>query len=132
MLRNANQNHALEGCWMTLLRLIPAMGTHVGMRRRHNEDYIGYRYPDDIEILQESGALFVVADGVGGLSAGERASSMAVERLIKHYYAADSEIPPDQRLSIAFQQVNHDVYKLLNDPGKPAATTMVAVVILEN
>jgi serine/threonine protein phosphatase PrpC len=117
---------------MTLLRLLPAMGTHVGMRRRHNEDSIGYRYPDDVEILQESGALFVVADGVGGLSAGERASSMAVERLIKHYYAADSEIPPDQRLAIAFQQVNHDVYKLLNDPGKPAATTMVAVVVLEN
>jgi serine/threonine protein phosphatase PrpC len=117
---------------MTLLRLLPAMGTHVGMRRRHNEDSIGYRYPDDVEILQESGALFVVADGVGGLSAGERASSMAVERLIKHYYAADSEIPPDQRLAIAFQQVNQDVYKLLNDPGKPAATTMVAVVVLEN
>jgi len=108
------------------------MGTHVGMRRRHNEDSIGYRYPDDVEILQESGALFVIADGVGGLSAGERASSMAVERLIKHYYAADNEIPPDQRLAIAFQQVNHDVYKLLNDPGKPAATTMVAVVVLEN
>jgi PPM family protein phosphatase len=117
---------------MTLLRLIPAMGTHVGMRRRHNEDAIGYRYPDDANSLQHAGALFIVADGVGGLSAGERASSLAVERLIKHYYSADPALPADERLEIAFQQVNFDVYKLLNDPGKPAATTLVAAVIVND
>lgn len=117
---------------MTLLRLTPAMGTHVGMRRRHNEDSIGYRYPDAADVLQHTGALFVIADGVGGLSAGERASSLAVERLTKYYYGADSRIMAEERLATAVQKTNHDVYQLLNDPGKPAATTLVAIVVLNN
>jgi PPM family protein phosphatase len=117
---------------MTLLRLTPAIGTHVGMRRRHNEDSIGYRYPDALHVLQNSGALFVVADGVGGLSAGERASSMTVERLTKYYYDGDGSIPAEERLATAVRKTNNDVYKFLNDPGKPAATTLVAIVILKN
>ena len=117
---------------MTLLRLTPAIGTHVGMRRRHNEDSIGYRYPDAAHVLQNSGALFVIADGVGGLSAGERASSMTVERLTRYYYDGDGTVPAEQRLAAAVQKTNTDVYKFLNDPGKPAATTLIAMVILQN
>ncbi|MDQ7036068.1 MAG: protein phosphatase 2C domain-containing protein [Anaerolineae bacterium] len=117
---------------MTLLRLTPAIGTHVGMRRRHNEDSIGYRYPDAADVLQHSGALFVIADGVGGLSAGERASSLAVERLTKYYYGADSHIMAEERLATAVQKTNNDIYRLLNDPSKPAATTIVAIVVLNN
>lgn len=96
------------------------------MRRKHNEDAVGYEYPAEAERLQQYGALFVVADGVGGLSAGDRASQLAVERLIKHFYALAPDTPQDERLAQAVQQVNTDIYQQLD---QQAATTLVAIVI---
>lgn len=114
---------------MTLLRLIPASATHRGMRRKHNEDAIGYRYPSDIETLRSYGALFIVADGVGGLSAGDEASQMTVEKLIEYYYASDVSLSVEQRLAEAIQDVNTDVFTALRREG---ATTLVTVVIIED
>jgi serine/threonine protein phosphatase PrpC len=111
---------------MTLLRLTPAVATHRGMRRRHNEDAVGYEYPTEPNKLQTYGALFVVADGVGGLSAGDKASTMAVEQLLQRYYAGNPKISTEERLAAAIQEVNLTVFKTLNRKG---ATTMVAVVI---
>jgi PPM family protein phosphatase len=111
---------------MTLLRLTPAIATHRGMRRRHNEDAVNYEYPLEPGKLAAYGALFVVADGVGGLSAGDKASSMAVEQLVQRYYAGDASVSTDERLAAAFLEVNLTVFKTLNRKG---ATTMVAVVI---
>lgn len=112
---------------MTLLQLTPAMASHRGMRRRHNEDSMDYEYPTDLSKLQTYGALFVVADGVGGLSAGEQASQMAVEKLIQHYYNGNPNISVEQRLAAAFQLTNTDVFIALK---REAATTLIAVVII--
>lgn len=112
---------------MTLLRLTPAMATHRGMRRRNNEDSVGYEYPSDLNTLQSYGALFVVADGVGGLAAGDQASQMAVEKLIQHYYGGDPDISAELRLAKAFHKTNADVFHSLN---REAATTLVAVLII--
>ena len=114
---------------MTLLRLTPATATHRGMRRRHNEDAVGYEYPADSNLLRSHGALFVVADGVGGLSAGDRASRMTVEHLIKHYYESDADSDVEQRLVQAIRQVNDDVYRELNPEG---ATTLVVALIIND
>src|SRR6185369_801968 len=111
---------------MTLLRLTPAVATHRGMRRRHNEDAVNYDYPIEPAKLQTYGALFVVADGVGGLSAGDKASTMAVEHLVQRYYAGNAAASAEERLAAAFLEVNNTVFKTLNRKG---ATTMVAVVI---
>jgi serine/threonine protein phosphatase PrpC len=111
---------------MTLLRLTPAVATHRGMRRRHNEDAVGYEYPIEPAKLQTYGALFVVADGVGGLAAGDKASTMAVEQLLQRYYAGSPSVSTEERLAAAIQEVNLAVFKTLNRKG---ATTMVAVVI---
>jgi serine/threonine protein phosphatase PrpC len=96
------------------------------MRRRHNEDAVNYEYPIEPAKLQAYGALFVVADGVGGLAAGDKASTMAVEQLVQRYYLGDSSVSTEERLAAAFQEVNLSVFKTLNRKG---ATTMVAVVI---
>ncbi len=114
---------------MTLLRLTPATATHRGMRRRHNEDAVGYEYPADINTLQSYGALFIVADGVGGLSSGDKASQMTVQHLIKHYYAGDVSISSEERLVQAIQKVNTDVFTELNQSG---ATTLVAALIIND
>lgn len=114
---------------MTLFKLIPATSTHRGMRRKQNEDAVGYKYPDNVALLQSHGALFVVADGVGGLSAGDATSNMAVERLIKRYYDTDAEIDPEARLAQAVTSVNADVYDKFKRKG---ATTLAAIVILND
>lgn len=113
---------------MTLLRLIPAMATHRGMRRQINEDAVAYEYPSDTALLQSHGALFIVADGVGGLSAGDEASQLTVKQLLKHYYAENPR-NIEQSLVQAIRAVNRDVYTTLNRKG---ATTLVAVVIIND
>jgi serine/threonine protein phosphatase PrpC len=113
---------------MTLLRLTPAIATHRGMRRRHNEDSVDYEYPTDLNKLQTYGALFVVADGVGGLSAGDQASQMAVKKLIQHYYAGNPDSSVEANLASAFHLSNTDVFNALK---REAATTLIAVVIKE-
>ena len=112
---------------MTVFRLTPALATHQGMRRRRNEDAVGYEYPTDPHQLKTYGALFIVADGVGGLPRGEEASRLAVDRLIKRYYEQDSAPSAAERLEQAIHQVNTDIYKDLNREG---GTTLVAAVVL--
>lgn len=114
---------------MTLLRLTPAVATHRGMRRRLNEDAVGYEYPNDGSLLLSHGALFMVADGVGGLSSGDKASQMAIENLSKHYYRSDVSKGIAEGLSRAIQQANTDVFLEFDRQG---ATTLVAVVIHGN
>jgi protein phosphatase len=52
-----------------------------GRVRDHNEDYVGYRQPEE-QVQAEAGWLYAVADGVGGARAGEIASKLAVQTLL--------------------------------------------------
>ncbi|MCC5872374.1 MAG: Stp1/IreP family PP2C-type Ser/Thr phosphatase [Gammaproteobacteria bacterium] len=58
--------------------------THTGQVREHNEDCIG---------LRPEVGLLVLADGMGGLKAGEVASAMAVEVITAELEAELEEIP---------------------------------------
>src|SRR5690606_22448944 len=93
------------------------------------EDAVGYEYPNDSSLLLSHGALFMVADGVGGLSSGDKASQMAVENLSKHYYRGDVSKGIAEGLSHAIQQANTDVFLEFDRQG---ATTLVAIVIHGN
>ncbi len=59
-----------------------AAKTDVGMKRTHNEDYFS---------LMEDEQLFIVADGMGGHSAGEVASRMAAETVSEFYQRTKDE-----------------------------------------
>jgi serine/threonine protein phosphatase PrpC len=73
------------------LRLEPAQLTDVGRKRPHNEDNMAYVIPKDATAMAKKGALFIVADGMGGHAAGEVASEIAVDTVSKAYYQDDSE-----------------------------------------
>lgn len=103
--------------------LYPAMGTHVGRRRRNNEDAIGYAYPDDPAVLQSYGALFIISDGVGGLARGEDYSSRAIGLLRQVYYRTEATSTPE-RLARAIQDVNRRLF----DQQQGGAATIVAAV----
>lgn len=59
--------------------------TDVGMRRQHNEDSHGVWAPADPELRERRGVLMVVADGMGGSQAGEVASRIAVQTVMRLY-----------------------------------------------
>jgi serine/threonine protein phosphatase PrpC/uncharacterized protein (UPF0333 family) len=72
------------------LRLDVAQLTDVGRRREHNEDNMAFVIPKDAQVMASKGALFIVADGMGGHAAGEVASEIAVDTVSNMYYQEDS------------------------------------------
>lgn len=111
---------------MPNFRLNVAMATHPGLRRPRNEDAIGYFYPDNYAVLCDRGALFVLADGVGSLPDGDKASHNAVERLIELYYQTPQNLSCEQALLQAIETVNAEIYC---DCEQQMATTLVAVLV---
>lgn len=117
------------------LRLEIAGATHVGMRRKRNEDALGL-YPASYEgAAQHQGFLVAVADGMGGAEKGEVASRLAIEALFETYYAQDDDaapdLPPAESLRASFNAAN----SLVHDEGRKLesgmmGTTLVACAIV--
>ena len=102
-----------------------------GLVRGHNEDFVIAYEPPTEDDRHRHGALYIVADGVGGADAGEVASQYASERTLHHYLAADGRADWGQRLIDAMQAANTDLRRLAagRDDSRRMATTMVAAVI---
>ena len=54
--------------------------TDQGRKRSNNEDWVTGFEPIDPDEVRFSGSLYIVADGVGGASKGERASQYAAQK----------------------------------------------------
>jgi protein phosphatase len=111
--------------------LTAAWRTDTGLVRGHNEDFvIAYEPPTDDD-RRRHGAVYIVADGVGGADAGEVASQYASERTLHHYLAGDGRTDWGARLLDAMQAANTDLRRLAaeRDDSRRMATTMVAAVI---
>ena len=105
---------------MTNVRFKLAAGTNVGLYRNNNEDnfivcpdlttsqWLLPQGSDDVA-LGDYGILLVVADGMGGMNAGEVASAMAVDT-IRQMFAPDA-IAPVVNDSKAIQQFMEEVVK---------------------
>lgn len=75
--------------------------TDIGRMRDNNEDNLLAIVPDDAQLREAKGALFVVSDGMGGYACGEVASALAVQRIREAYYAdAQNDIPTALRVAI--------------------------------
>ncbi|HVF92671.1 MAG TPA: Stp1/IreP family PP2C-type Ser/Thr phosphatase [Blastocatellia bacterium] len=110
-------------------RVVASLRTDVGCVREINEDSGKYVQPTSPEVLESKGMLFVVADGMGGHSAGEVASSIAVETVSRVYY--DDKSDPEESLKKAFQQANRDIHavSLKNASLSGMGTTCTALVL---
>ena len=113
------------------LYLTVGLTSDVGPRRKLNEDCADYRIPDDRVLYQGKGAIFVVADGMGGHQAGDVASRQAVSLVLDGYYADDASQPSDS-LVRAIKAANRSLYEAaLSDPDKSGmGTTLVAAIVL--
>jgi len=113
---------------MLNFRLYVGQGLDVGLRRSQNEDAIGYKHPDTWQDYTDKGALFIVADGVGGLSDGILASDRAVRGLLKQYFTEVQPTTISQTLDSVLQSLNSEINRLYES----SATTIVACVVRGN
>ena len=82
--------------------------TDKGCVREINEDSGRLVRPSHPALLAEKGMLLVVADGMGGHSAGEVASQMAVEVVSRLYYETPGE--PGAALRHAVEEANRRIH----------------------
>ena len=104
------------------LKLEVAALTDVGCKRTNNEDSFGYDLSTQI---------FAVCDGMGGMAAGEVASSTAVTELIRSFTRQSSETQAEQRLYQAILYANSQVCMLSreSDDLRGMGTTMVSACV---
>lgn len=113
------------------LELAAAKLSDVGRLRPHNEDFVDCYVPTDPEQLERKGAIYLVADGMGGHQAGEVASQRAVATVIQQYYV-DPDHDAATSLVRAFRQANQYIHEQAqaNPDRAGMGTTLVAAVIL--
>lgn len=128
----------LDALFLTApLRLQIAQDTDTGRVRSINEDNLLTVLPENPDILKNKGALFVVADGMGGHTRGSRASQLAVDMVRESYYQNES---PDRAAALvqAVQQASAFIYaESLKDSAQAdtksmMGTTCIAAVFQEH
>lgn len=61
----------------------------IGKVRENNEDKMEFFIPEKEELLQEKGAIFILADGMGGHNAGQIAAELATQTFLRFYLEND-------------------------------------------
>ena len=104
--------------------------THPGIVRDHNEDSYLIFIPSDERDKRLKGALFAVADGVGGRAKGEVASRLALETLKDRYYEKNTTSPL-QALKEALIEAHKRLLKISSESPehRGMATTCATLVI---
>ena len=107
----------------------------VGKKREKNEDACVVYAPESPKLLQNRGVLFAVADGMGGASAGEHASHLALKVLVESYFEGNK---PQTKVPIALRTAlevaNVRIYEEASTSPELSGmgTTVSAMVILGN
>lgn len=104
--------------------------SNVGKKRKNNEDSCILCAPRDERLAEERGLLFAVADGMGGASAGEYASRVALRVLVEKYYSG-LLLPAPDALREAVQSANDRIFEEadLNPMYAGMGTTVSALVV---
>ena len=123
---------------MRTMRVRFSGDTHVGMKRKHNEDRFG---------LPDEERLVIVADGMGGHASGEVASQMAVETVIAYFKSTmdDTEVTwpfkldrgtryEMNRMSVAVKLANQRIHETAarSEELHGMGTTIVAGLFLDD
>ena len=102
-----------------------------GMREMQ-QDSFGISDTENEQLLKEKGVLAVVADGMGGLSDGERMSQLVVVTMLQGFESKAEDPSPVSTLLRLVDEANTGVNKELGEEmlGK-CGSTVVAVIVKE-
>lgn len=100
-------------------RLSGAGYTHSGHLRGRNEDAI---------LLDPSGQLWVISDGMGGHGHGDVAAAMVVDGLAM----LDDGDDPEALITAQVQQINSEIFTLASHKGGTMGATLVAAFFQES
>lgn len=103
----------------------------VGRKREHNEDSCVLCVPNDDDLRQRLGIVVAVADGMGGASAGEYASQLALTSFLSQYYATEESTSIPVALESAIKEANRTVFQEASDnPEYDGMGTTLSSVVL--
>ena len=102
--------------------------TDVGKKRKVNQDYLFYS-DEPVGCFPN---LYIVADGMGGHNAGDKASSLAVTRFVELAGKQDRELP-FLTMERIISQVNREVHRVSVQEEQYAGmgTTFVAATVID-
>lgn len=111
------------------LRIEAGIATDPGCVREINEDFLRIIRPTTPDETARRGVLAVVCDGMGGHEAGEIASRLAVETIVKRFEGEDGD--PLVHLPKALQAANRAIFDSSdrNPKLKGMGTTCTALVL---
>jgi protein phosphatase len=111
--------------------VVASILSDAGCVRDLNEDSGAYIQPDDPDLRARKGSLILVADGMGGHSAGEVASRLAVDTITRVYFEDAGD--PQSALTRAFLQANREINKAAKeDESKAGMGTTCTALVLQN
>jgi serine/threonine protein phosphatase PrpC len=124
--------------WKTLkpscyTRVLVGAKTDLGAVRENNEDKFDFLEPARDSELAGKGRLYGVADGMGGHSAGQIASELALKTVIRSYFG-DQSTRIDSSLYYAISEANELIYdtaQMIPD-RRDMGTTLTLGVIYED
>ncbi|MDT7806963.1 MAG: family protein phosphatase [Acidobacteriota bacterium] len=109
--------------------VVASVQTDKGCVREINEDSGRFVHPSDTAQLAARGSLIIVADGMGGHSAGEVASQMAADVVSHLYYEAEGT--PAEALRHAVEEANRRIHAAAaEDESKHGMGTTCTALVL--
>jgi protein phosphatase len=113
--------------------VFPGNAQHIGTRSEQ-QDAFGISEIGDSEFLSHGGVLAVVADGMGGLEEGGKASRRAIKTFLEAYLRKTAGEPMGDALERSMIETNDAVYSLAVELGEKGnfGTTLIAAVVHES
>ena len=103
-------------------------GKHIGARKEQQDAL--HHSPADLATVTESGLLYVVCDGMGGMRMGGEAANLAAKSFVSAFLASKS--PAQVALREAADIANEMVWELCkSDDLSGAGTTLIAALITQ-
>ena len=112
------------------LDIVASARTDPGKVRQRNEDAVLFHMPHSSPESRKTGALALLADGMGGANGGSIASAMAVHEVARSYLANLTDTPP-VALKLAVASANQQIYRLSQQEEhlEGMGTTCVALAL---
>lgn len=100
--------------------------------KAHNEDSVGFEFPDDGHLLTHKGACGVLADGVSTAEAGKQASQLCIQQFMEDYYKTPDTWTVEHAGQQILSGINLKLYRLSDAykvEGKGFLCTFSCVVV---